>query len=193
MKSTPPMGWNSWNTFYDQINEALVLETADAMVAEGLRDLGYRYVIIDDCWAQRERVDGRLTPDPEKFPHGMRALADGVHARGMKLGLYSCCGVRTCAGYPGSFDNEYRDAEQMAGWGIDYLQYDNCNRPSGIVNTIVFAASVDTQRQGDVADFPLRHPANCDLSDSCSYAPCAWQDRQKALYFRASSVYYDYR
>lgn len=138
MKSTPPMGWNSWNTFYDQIDEKLALETADAMIAEGLRDLGYEYVILDDCWALRERVDGRLVPDPKKFPHCMKALADAVHARGMKLGLYGCCGVRTCAGYPGSFDHEYQDARQMAEWSIDYLKYDNCNRPSGIGSELLY-------------------------------------------------------
>lgn len=135
----PPMGWNTWNTFYDQISEDLVLETMEAMIQGGFRDRGYRTIVLDDCWALRERDrQGRLVADPEKFPHGIKALAQAVHAHDMALGIYSCCGVRTCAGYPGSFDHEYEDARQFAEWGIDYLKYDNCNRPSGISSEILY-------------------------------------------------------
>ena len=128
---TPPMGWNSWNTFFDHINEELIFSTADAMVEQGLLDAGYEYLIIDDCWSMRNRDnEGKLVPDPEKFPHGMKAAADYVHSKGLKFGIYSCCGVRTCAGYPGSFEHEFPDAAQFAEWGVDYLKYDNCYRPN---------------------------------------------------------------
>ncbi len=126
----PPMGWNSWNTFYDQINENLIRETADAIAATGLREAGYEYLIIDDCWSLKERDEnGYLVPDPEKFPSGIKAAADYVHSKGLKFGIYSCCGTRTCADYPGSFEHEFQDAQQFSDWGVDYLKYDNCNRP----------------------------------------------------------------
>lgn len=152
----PPMGWNTWNTFYDKVSEELVLETMDAMIEKGFRELGYRYLILDDCWALKERdAQGQLVADPDKFPHGIKALADAVHAKGMKLGIYSCCGVRTCAGYPGSFDHEYDDARQFAQWGVDYLKYDNCNRPnhisSEILNRRMAMALRSTGREIDLA------------------------------------------
>ncbi len=127
---TPPLGWNSWNTFTHAINEDLIKETADAMVGSGLRDAGYQYVVIDDCWSLRQRdKDGFLVPDPEKFPHGMKAVADYVHEKGLKFGMYSCDGTHTCAGYPGSFEHEFQDAATFAAWGVDYLKYDNCYKP----------------------------------------------------------------
>lgn len=127
IKKTPPMGWNSWNTFAANINEQLIFETADRMVDSGLRDLGYEYLVIDDCWSLRERDEnGRLVPDPEKFPHGMKAVADYVHSKGLKFGMYSCAGNLTCAAYPGSFEHEFVDAATFAEWGVDYLKYDYC-------------------------------------------------------------------
>ena len=136
---TPPMGWNSWNTFYDQINDELIRTTADAMVEQGLLEAGYEYLIVDDCWSMKERDQhGRLVPDPEKFPQGMKAVADYVHSKGLKFGIYSCCGVRTCAGYPGSFEHEFSDAEQFAEWGVDYLKYDNCHRPSTLTTPMLY-------------------------------------------------------
>jgi alpha-galactosidase len=125
---TPPMGWNQWNAFGCNISDALVRQTADRLVATGLRDAGYVYVNIDDCWMARNRdASGNLVPDPVKFPNGMRAVADYVHARGLKLGIYSSAGTLTCAGFPASLNNEQRDANLWASWGIDYLKYDNCN------------------------------------------------------------------
>ncbi len=130
MCAVPPMGWNSWNTFTEKINEDLIRETVDAMKKQGLQKAGYEYVVIDDCWSMKERdKDGNLVPDPEKFPHGMKAVADYVHENGFKFGMYSCCGTRTCANYPGSFEHEYEDAKQFAAWGVDYLKYDNCFKP----------------------------------------------------------------
>ncbi|MDQ8199836.1 glycoside hydrolase family 27 protein [Pelagicoccus enzymogenes] len=124
---TPPMGWNSWNTFESNINEQLVLDTAEAMKANGLLDAGYEYIVIDDCWSMRERdADGNLVADPEKFPSGIKALADKLHAMGFKFGIYGDAGKTTCAGYPGSQGHEYQDARTFASWGVDYLKYDWC-------------------------------------------------------------------
>ena len=135
----PPMGWNSWNTFFDQVTDDLICSTADAMVREGLKDAGYEYVIIDDCWAEKSRDEkGLLVPDREKFPRGMKAVADYVHSLGLKLGIYSCCGVHTCAGYPGSFEHEFSDARQFAQWGVDYLKYDNCFHPATLSSEMLY-------------------------------------------------------
>jgi len=127
LAETPPMGWNSWNTFACDIDEALIRETADAIVASGMRDAGYVYVNIDDCWHGERDEDGFIQPHPERFPSGMKALADYVHSKGLKLGIYSDAGSKTCAGRPGSQGHEYQDALQYARWGIDYLKYDWCN------------------------------------------------------------------
>jgi alpha-galactosidase len=125
---TPPMGWNSWNTFGCEINEQLIRDTADLIVDSGMRDAGYEYVNIDDCWMAPERdAEGRLQPDPVDFPNGIAALADYVHARGLKLGIYSSAGTATCQGLPASLGHEEIDAQTFADWGVDYLKYDNCN------------------------------------------------------------------
>lgn len=127
---TPPLGWNSWNTFGHNISEKMICEMADAMVETGLLEAGYNYLVIDDCWSLKERDEnGRLVADPEKFPSGMKAVADYVHSKGLKFGMYSCDGTMTCARYPSSFDYEFIDAQTFAEWGVDFLKYDNCNRP----------------------------------------------------------------
>ncbi|WP_433813205.1 glycoside hydrolase family 27 protein [Flavobacterium johnsoniae] len=125
---TPPMGWNSWNTFATNIDEKLVKETADIMVSSGLAAAGYNYIVLDDGWMTRERdANGDLVPDPAKFPNGMKALIDYVHSKGLKFGLYNCAGTQTCAGYPGTRGYEYQDARFYAKLGIDFLKYDWCN------------------------------------------------------------------
>ena len=131
LASTPPMGWNSWNTFGYNINEVVVRETADALVSSGLKDYGYNYIVIDDCWSVREGRDsnGNLIPDPEKFPNGIKALADYVHNLGFKIGIYSDAAEETCAGYPGSLGFEEQDAKLWASWEIDFLKYDYCHAP----------------------------------------------------------------
>ncbi len=127
IKNTPPMGWNSWNTFGANINEQLIFDTADKMVETGLLELGYEYLVIDDCWSLKERDEtGRLVANPQKFPHGMKAVADYVHSKGLKFGMYSCAGNLTCGGYPGSFEHEFIDAKTFAEWGVDFLKYDYC-------------------------------------------------------------------
>jgi len=139
LAQTPPMGWNSWNTFGEKINEQVVKDTADAIVALGLKDCGYEYVVIDDCWAMRKRDEnGKLVADPEKFPSGMKALADYVHSKGLKFGIYSCVGFLTCAEYPGSHDHEFEDAQTFADWGVDYLKYDYCYKPSRVNGPMLY-------------------------------------------------------
>ena len=131
--NTPPMGFNTWNTFGENISDELIRQTADVMVEKGLDKAGYKYVVIDDCWSLRERdkQTRRIVPDPGKFPNGMKALSDYVHSKGLKLGMYSCAGQRTCADYPGSFDHEYLDARTFAEWGVDFLKYDYCYHQRG--------------------------------------------------------------
>jgi len=129
---TPPMGFNNWNSTNcrAEFNESMVEGIADLFVAKGLKAAGYQYVNLDDCWALPNRdADGKLVPDPVRFPHGIKAVADYVHSKGLKLGIYTSAGTKTCndAGFPGALGHEYSDARQFADWGVDYLKYDNCN------------------------------------------------------------------
>ncbi|WP_457272440.1 glycoside hydrolase family 27 protein [Pedobacter sp. UYEF25] len=131
LASTPPMGWNTWNTFQTHIDEPLLKAMVDAYVSSGMRDAGYRYFVLDDGWMTRARdANGELVADPEKFPNGMKEFADYVHAKGLKFGIYNCAGNKTCAGYPGSRGHEYQDARLYASWGVDFLKYDWCNTDS---------------------------------------------------------------
>jgi alpha-galactosidase len=125
---TPPMGWNSWNTFATNIDEKMVKETADILVSSGMAAAGYNYIVLDDGWMTKERdASGDLVPDPIKFPGGMEHLIEYVHAKGLKFGLYNCAGTQTCAGYPGTRGYEYQDARFYAKLKIDFLKYDWCN------------------------------------------------------------------
>jgi alpha-galactosidase len=124
---TPPMGWNSWNKFACDVNEQLIREMADAMVTSGMKDAGYVYLVIDDCWQIDRDAQGNILPDSHRFPSGMKALADYVHSRGLKFGLYSDAGTLTCQKRPGSRGYEFQDARQYAAWGVDYLKYDWCS------------------------------------------------------------------
>lgn len=132
LAETPPMGWNSWNAYSCTVTEDDVREAADAIVETGLREAGYEYVVVDDCWmAEETDEDGSLCAHPTDFPSGMGALADYVHDRGLQFGLYSSAGSHTCQGYPATLGRERRHAEQFAGWGVDYLKYDNCGDHRG--------------------------------------------------------------
>jgi alpha-galactosidase len=124
---TPPMGWNSWNKYVCHPSERIIMQMADALIGSGMRALGYEYVNIDDCWASGRDGDGNLVADPNKFPHGIKYLADYVHAKGLKLGIYTDAGSRTCAGRPGSLGYEQQDANTFASWDIDYLKVDWCS------------------------------------------------------------------
>ncbi len=139
VKLTPPMGWNSWNTFAQNIDEKLIMETADKMVDNGLLAAGYEYLVIDDIWSLRARDEnGRLVANPEKFPHGMKYVVDYVHSKGLKFGIYSCDGVMTCASYPASYGREFIDAQTFAEWGVDYLKYDNCYKPRTVPGRLLY-------------------------------------------------------
>ncbi len=124
---TPPMGWNSWNTFSCSISESLIMSIADSMVSKGLKDAGYSYIVIDDCWQMGRDSHGKIIADSVHFPSGMKYLADYVHSKGLKFGLYTCAGTATCQGRPGSYDYEAIDAQTYADWGVDYLKEDWCN------------------------------------------------------------------
>lgn len=180
LAKTPPMGWNSWNTFGDKINDALIRQMADRMVQEGYLAAGYEYLVIDDCWSLRQRgADGRIVPDPEKFPHGMKALADYVHSKGLKFGMYSCAGVRTCAGYPGSYDHEFLDAETFASWGVDFLKYDFCN----------FPASGDNKARYITMSMALRATGREILFSACNWGqlePGNWMKSVGAHMYRST-------
>ena len=126
LADTPQMGWSSWNKFQTNIHEDLIKDIADKMVEYGLVDAGYVYLNLDDGWHGERDAQGFIHEDPEKFPSGMKALADYLHARGLKLGIYSDAGTNTCACYAGSLGHEYQDAFMYAHWGVDYLKYDWC-------------------------------------------------------------------
>jgi alpha-galactosidase len=161
---TPPMGFNDWNSFGCNVSEALIEQTADLFVSEGLQAAGYQYVNIDDCWMthERDQQTGRLVPDPAKFPNGIKGTADYVHAKGLKLGVYEDAGTLTCAGFPGSLGHERIDAQTFADWGVDYLKYDNCFNNS----------------DGTLADFQARYRAMGDAlaasGRSIAYSICEW-------------------
>jgi alpha-galactosidase len=121
------MGWNSWNKFACNVNEDMVKSMADAIVKSGMKDAGYQYVNVDDCWQVSRDASGNIVADPQRFPHGMKALGDYIHSLGLKFGVYSDAGSKTCAGRPGGLGHEYQDALQYAAWGVDYLKYDWCN------------------------------------------------------------------
>ena len=180
----PPMGWNSWNTFGAHINEQLIMEMADTMVAEGYKEAGYEYVIIDDCWSLKERVDGKLVADPELFPHGMKALADYIHGKGLKFGMYSCAGTKTCAGYPGSYGHEAEDAKQFAQWDVDYLKYDFC----------YFPVCADAKNAYLTMAMALRSSGKDILFAACNwgkYGPSGWMRSRGAHTYRSTGDIFD--
>jgi alpha-galactosidase len=123
---TPPMGWNSWNKFHCDVSEALIIQAADALVSSGMKDAGYEYIVIDDCWQISRDENGEIIPDKDRFPHGMKYVADYVHSKGLKFGIYSSAGTVTCQRRPGGFGHEYQDARTYAHYGVDYLKYDWC-------------------------------------------------------------------
>jgi alpha-galactosidase len=125
---TPPMGWNSWNIFAKEIDEAKIKAAADAMVSSGMRDAGYQYLVLDDAWMASERDDkGALQADPVKFPKGMKEIGDYIHSRGLKFGIYEDRAYRTCQSLPGSFEHEQIDMATFAAWGVDYIKMDSCS------------------------------------------------------------------
>ncbi|KAG6407640.1 hypothetical protein SASPL_130636 [Salvia splendens] len=168
LAATPPMGWNSWNHFGCFIDEKMIRETADALVSTGLAKLGYKFVNIDDCWAEISRDEkGSLVPKNSTFPSGIKALADYVHSKGLKLGIYSDAGYFTCSKkMPGSLGHEEHDAKTFASWGIDYLKYDNCNNDG----------SKPTVR------YPVMTRALMNAGRPIFFSLCEWGDMHPALW-----------
>jgi len=163
---TPPMGWNTWNTFASDINETKIREIADVMVSNGMKEAGYKYLIIDDCWQGGRDSLGFIYPDALKFPSGMKALADYIHSKGLKFGIYSDPGNKTCAGYTGSRGHEYQDALTYAKWGVDYLKYDWCDTDS--LNAF---GAYSTMRD---ALFAAKRPVVFNLCEWGNHQPWLW-------------------
>ncbi|WP_329129157.1 NPCBM/NEW2 domain-containing protein [Streptomyces sp. NBC_01476] len=163
LATTPPMGFNDWNAFGCDVSEQLIEQTADYFVTSGLKAAGYTYVNIDDCWMTHTRdAQGRLVPDPVKFPDGIKGTADYVHSKGLKLGIYEDAGTATCAGYPGSLGHETTDAQSFADWGVDYLKYDNCNNNS------------DGTRQDFINRYSAMRDALAATGRPIVYSLCEW-------------------
>ena len=172
LAKTPPMGWNSWNKFAcDGLNEKVVRESADTMVSNGMKDAGYQYVNLDDCWQSSRDADGNIVVDSAHFPSGIKALADYVHSKGLKFGLYSDAGTLTCAKRPGSIGHEYQDALQYAKWGVDYLKEDWCSTLPG-----QNAESSYTLMRDALADAAKKtgHPILFSLCEWGSNKPWLW-------------------
>jgi len=165
---TPPMGWMSWNLFGCDINEDKIKALAEAMVTSGLRDAGYQHVAIDDCWAYKRAADGTILPEEKRFPNGIKALADYVHARGLKLGIYSDAAEQTCAGAMGSYGHEEQDARTFAQWGVDYLKYDYCGAPG--------------DRPTAIKRYTVMAQALRKSGRSIVFSVCEWGDRQPWLW-----------
>ena len=160
LAKTPPMGWNSWNKFSCKgLNEKVVRETADTMVSSGMKDAGYQYVILDDCWQTGRDASGNIVADAERFPSGIKALADYVHSKGLKFGIYTDVGTMTCAKRTGSIGHEYQDAKQYANWGVDYLKEDWCNTLPG---------------QNSESSYTLMRNALADSGRPIVFSICEW-------------------
>jgi len=155
---TPPMGWNSWNKFACNVSEVLIRQAADAVVSTGMKDAGYEYVVIDDCWQVSRDASGNIVPDAQRFPNGMKALADYIHSKGLKFGIYSDAGTGTCQNRPGGRGYEFQDARQYAAWGVDYLKYDWCN----------------TSTQNSQASYSLMRDALQKSGRPIAFSICEW-------------------
>lgn len=181
LAKTPPMGWNSWNKFACNVSEKLIRETADAMVASGMKDAGYEYVVIDDCWQVGRDSLGFIVADPERFPSGIKTLADYIHSKGLKFGIYSCAGEKTCGGRPASRGHEYQDALTYAKWGVDYLKYDWCNTENINAKGAYTTMSMALKEAGRPIVFSL-----CEWGDN---KPWLWAEKVGHLWRTTGDIY----
>ena len=166
LAKTPPIGWNSWNKFACNVSEKLIMQMADEMVSSGMQDAGYQYIVIDDCWQVDRDENGEIVVDKDRFPHGMKYVADYVHSKGLKFGIYSCAGSKTCAGRPGGRGHEFQDARTYASYGVDYLKYDWCN-----TTTQEAKSSYTTMRDGL---FAAKRPIVFSLCEWGTAKPWEW-------------------
>jgi alpha-galactosidase len=160
------MGWNTWNKFACNVSEELIRGAADSMVKSGMKDAGYQYIVIDDCWQVSRDAEGNIVPDPQRFPNGMKAVGDYIHSLGLKFGIYSDAGYKTCAGRPGSLGHEFQDAMRYASWGVDYLKEDWCN----------------TTSQDAKAAYALMRKALDETGRPIVLSICEWGSHQPALW-----------
>jgi alpha-galactosidase len=163
---TPPMGWNTWNKFACNVSAQLIKQAADAMVSTGMKDAGYQYIVIDDCWQVSRDANGNIVADAQRFPEGIKAVADYVHAKGLKFGIYSDAGRTTCQHRPGGRGYEYQDARQYAAWGVDYLKYDWC----------------DHGTQNAEASYSLMHDALVKSGRPIVFSICEWGSNKPWLW-----------
>jgi len=163
---TPPMGWNSWNKYGCDVSEDLIMQMADEMVSSGMKKAGYEYIVIDDCWQVDRDENGEIVIDKTNFSHGIKYLADYIHSKGLKFGIYSDAGTKTCQNRPGGRGHEYQDARTYARWGVDYLKYDWCN-----TNTQNAEASYSTMRD---ALYSAEHPVVFSLCEWGTSKPWEW-------------------
>jgi alpha-galactosidase len=170
LAATPPMGWNSWNAFSCDVTEEDIRDAADMLVETGMRDAGYEYLVVDDCWMAEELDDeGRLQPHPEDFPSGIEALAEHVHDQGLKFGIYSSAGSKTCQGLPASLGREHTHAQQFADWGVDYLKYDNCG---------------DHEGNDAITRYSAMGKALAEVDRDIVYSICEWGENEPWLWGR---------
>jgi alpha-galactosidase len=168
LAKTPPMGWNSWNKFACNVSEELIKQIAGAIVSSGMKDAGYQYIVIDDCWQVDRDSQGNIIPDARRFPSGMKALADYIHAKGLKFGIYSDAGTLTCQKRPGGRGYEFQDARQYAVWGVDYLKYDWCS----------------TSTQNQQASYSLMRDALVKSGRPMVFSLCEWGSSKPWLWAR---------
>jgi len=172
---TPPMGWNSWNPFGKNVSEQVIRETADAFVSSGLKDLGFTYIVIDDFWqGLRDTATGVLNYNKERFPSGIKALADYVHSKGLKFGIYSDAGTMTCGDQPASYGYEEKDAKMFAEWGVDYLKYDYCHCPD--------YASLNNDYKMAISRYKTMGDALRATGRPIVYSICEWGPRSPWLW-----------
>ena len=168
LAKTPPMGWNSWNKFACNVSEELIKQIADAMVSTGMKNAGYQYIVIDDCWQVDRDSQGNVIPDGKRFPSGIKALADYIHAKGLKFGIYSDAGTLTCQKRPGSRGYEFQDARQYAAWGVDYVKYDWCS----------------TSTQNQQASYSIMRDALVKSGRPMVFSLCEWGSSKPWLWAR---------
>ena len=180
LAQTPPMGWNSWNAFGLDINSKIVMAVADSMVAKGMADAGYEYIVIDDGWQIDRGKDGIIIVDSTRFPEGIKFLADYVHSKGLKFGIYTCCGTKTCGGRPGSFGYEMIDAQTYADWGVDYIKEDWC-----------FTDGLDTRTQYQIMSDAIKETGRPMLLSLCEWgvsSPWEWAEGVGAMWRTTNDI-----
>ncbi|MBN1951547.1 MAG: alpha-galactosidase [Bacteroidales bacterium] len=177
---TPPMGWNSWNAFGLEINSQIVMAVADSMIAKGLADAGYEYIVIDDGWQIDRDKNGQIIADSTRFPEGIKYLADYIHSRGLKFGIYTCCGTKTCGGLPGSYGYEAIDAQTYAGWGVDFIKEDWC-----------FTDGLDTRTQYKIMSDAIKATGRPMILSLCEWgvsSPWEWAEGIGAMWRTTNDI-----